>query len=436
MEPSGEVDTDGLPAELRMDEYDDEDDGLDGLLVQDEEDEEDVMAMDSLNDHLLEEAGDEEEGPLEEEEDDEIRASDHVIALAVTEDEYSHLEVQVYTSEGSLYTHHDILLPDFPLSLAWLDCPPALNPEGAQQQVGNFIAVGTFSPAIEIWNLDVLDAIEPSAVLGGVEKKAKKKSKAGKKKKADESFRPGSHEDAVLSLSWNTVYRQALASGSADHTVKVWDVTTQTCSHTFRHHSDKVQSVVWHPSEAYLLGTGSFDKKIGLVDCRSATCASSSCLSADIESLAWDPFNSYHLYAALENGEIASIDVRNASSNSSSLGGVINSFRAHGKAVSSIQFSSLVNGMMATASVDKTVKVWDVHNMAQSGEEAPRCVAYKTMNVGKLLTMQFSHDEPFMLATAGDKGMLAIWESDENEVIRNHFSSRVVQRDPLYAAPK
>lgn len=28
--------------------------------------------------------------------------------------------------------------------------------------------------------------------------------------------------------------------GSADKTVKIWDVTTQTCSHTFTHHTDKV----------------------------------------------------------------------------------------------------------------------------------------------------------------------------------------------------
>lgn len=44
----------------------------------------------------------------------------------------------------------DITLPDFPLSLAWMDCPPFLA--GQQQQaVGNYMAVGTFLPAIEIW---------------------------------------------------------------------------------------------------------------------------------------------------------------------------------------------------------------------------------------------------------------------------------------------
>jgi periodic tryptophan protein 1 len=37
----------------------------------------------------------------------------------MTEDEFSHLEVQLLSDDGNLYVHHDITLPDFPLSLAW-----------------------------------------------------------------------------------------------------------------------------------------------------------------------------------------------------------------------------------------------------------------------------------------------------------------------------
>lgn len=180
----------------------------------------------------------------EDDEDNEIKPNDSILVVAMTEDEFSHLEVQLFSEEGNLYVHHDITLPDFPLSLAWMDCPPFQAADGSQSSVGNYIAVGTFSPAIEIWNLDVLYPLEPTAVLGGEnhelsQKSSKKSKKSGKKASA---FLPGSHEAAVMGLSWNSTYRQALASGSADQTVKIWDVTTQACSHTFTHHSDKVIS--------------------------------------------------------------------------------------------------------------------------------------------------------------------------------------------------
>ena len=59
-----------------------------------------------------------------------------------SQDEFSHLEVQLFADDGNLFVHHDITLPDFPLCLAWLDCPPYQSQDGAQMEVGNYIAVG------------------------------------------------------------------------------------------------------------------------------------------------------------------------------------------------------------------------------------------------------------------------------------------------------
>lgn len=236
-----------LPAELEMDKYDEEDDVQDIFELNDEDSEEDIGGVDTNEMELVEDGGNgyafnvDNDEDDDDQEDDEILPSDSVLLLAMTEDDYSHLEVQVMTAEGSLYTHHDIILPDFPLCLAWMDCPPFVNPAGQQQTIGSYVAVGTFSPGIEIWNLDVLDPIEPSAILGGedIASSSKKMLKKHKPK-----LRPGSHQSSVMSLSWNTIYRQALASGSADNSVKIWDVTTQQCSYTFDHHKDKVPCVI------------------------------------------------------------------------------------------------------------------------------------------------------------------------------------------------
>ena len=55
--------------------------------------------------------------------------------------------------------------------------------------------------AIEIWDLDVLNAIEPLIVLGGEVNLSKKKVK--KMKKKDPEYMLESHTDSVICLSLN-----------------------------------------------------------------------------------------------------------------------------------------------------------------------------------------------------------------------------------------
>ncbi|KAH7982727.1 hypothetical protein HPB52_006865 [Rhipicephalus sanguineus] len=136
-----------------------------------------------------------------------IRCTDNLIAVArVDEDTCATIEVYVNNhQEEHLYVHHDIMLPAYPLCLEWMNFDPAdANP-------GNYLAVGDMTPVISVWDLDLVDTLEPAYKLG---KKAKKKKAAI------------GHTDAVLSLSWNKQVRHLLASGSADNKALVWDLDT------------------------------------------------------------------------------------------------------------------------------------------------------------------------------------------------------------------
>ena len=55
------------------------------------------------------------------------------------------------------------------------------------------------------------------------------------------AFSETTHTDAVMSLSLNPFQSEYLASGSADHTARIWDLDEGICKMTYREaHTDKV----------------------------------------------------------------------------------------------------------------------------------------------------------------------------------------------------
>ena len=136
--------------------------------------------------------------------------------------------------KNNLYLHHEVMLSSFPLSIEWLDVSLGSISSGHPEK-GNLAIVSTFLPEIEIWNLDYIDTVEPELVLGGEAVSKKKPKKFTNKAK---KYKEGSHTDSVLSLSLNSGHKNILASGSADHSVKIWDLGQAKNIHTATHHRD------------------------------------------------------------------------------------------------------------------------------------------------------------------------------------------------------
>ena len=103
----------------------------------------------------------------EEKEDYTIRKTDSIIVAATAESDHSNLEVYIYEHEKqNLYVHHEVILGAYPLCLEWI---PKMG-----NQKANLIAVGTFLPEIEIWNLDS-ESCDPVAILGSLDESEKAK---------------------------------------------------------------------------------------------------------------------------------------------------------------------------------------------------------------------------------------------------------------------
>ena len=77
-----------------------------------------------------------------------------------------------------------------------------------------------------------------------------------------------------------------------------------------------------------------------------------------------------------------------------------------------------MSSMMATASMDGTVKIWDIFH-----EGGPKEVGSRHMKQGDLFSMNFCNDIPWVLAAGGNNGEIAVWDTSENEAIETHFKA-------------
>jgi periodic tryptophan protein 1 len=318
------------------------------------------------------------------------------------------------------------MLPNFPLCLEWLDFPPAASsssssdadaPSPPTKQFGNYIAVGTLDPEIEVWSLDVVEAMYPDIVLGRPDKTAAHVPTplgTGKKKRKKNKHRAASsqhHVDAVLSLSWNRTHRNLLASASADRTVKLWDLSrdptiaggedgTGAIRSFDKVHKDKVQAVQWNEKEPTVLLTGSYDRTVKTFDTRAPDAGVGAVVGADVEALRWDPWENHGFYVScslscsltlsnpnqvvsqvsLENGLVVNFDARTLPTNLNSPSPARYTLSAHDGAVSALDISPHIRGCIATGGTDKMVKLWNVAD-GDGGKPSVSMVASRDLGV-------------------------------------------------------
>lgn len=393
------------------------------------------------------------EDTSEEKQELQVYPSDNLVLATRTEDDVSYLDVYVYDDgagfhdsevpqekgdeqdpdvarglirDSSLYVHHDLMLPAFPLCVEWINYKPGSN---NSEDIANFAAVGTFDPSIEIWNLDCIDKAFPDMILGepidnsmsaiGNKKKNKKKSKS--------KHVTTHHTDAVLSLSHNRHFRAVLASTSADHTVKLWDLNNGIAARSIAsiHNNKNVSSSQWHSTDGSILLTGGYDSRVAVSDVRIADDSAMSkywsvMAGEEIESVRFASENV--IMCGTDSGNVYSFDIRNGEGSKP-----LWTLKAHDAGISSLDVNQHVPNMLATSAMgEKVVKLWKCPTEAGDAK-GPGMVLSRDFGVGNVLSTSFAPDIEVagnMVVGGVGKG-LKLWDVFTNRSVRKNFGAEL-----------
>lgn len=75
------------------------------------------------------------------------------------------------------------------------------------------------------------------------------------------------HADALNSIAFHPQFETMFATGSADHTIALWDLRNFAKKlHTLNHHTADIIELQWHPQDPSILASSSYDRRICMWD--------------------------------------------------------------------------------------------------------------------------------------------------------------------------
>jgi len=130
--------------------------------------------------------------------------------------------------------------------------------------------------------------------------------------------------------------------------LKVWDVSSNACVHSYSHHSNKVQCVRWHPTEQSVLLSAAFDRRLGLLDVRQPGQVAWAPLAAEAESAVWSRHRPFECLTSVDNGFLTCYDVRKVANKAPPEEMAVWSMQAHDVACTTFQDAPAPNCLVSS----------------------------------------------------------------------------------------
>ncbi|KKF96474.1 Histone acetyltransferase type B subunit 2 [Ceratocystis fimbriata CBS 114723] len=238
------------------------------------------------------------------------------------------------------------------------------------------------------------------------------------------------HEGEGFGLCWSPHELGQLASGSEDKTMCLWDLNDYTTGNSilspkrrYTHHDNIVNDVQFHPVVKSFIGTVSDDLTLKIVDLREASNSKAALVAKDghvdaINALAWNPHQEVLVATASGDKTIGLWDIRNVKQK-------VHTFTGHEDAVTSLQWHPTEAGVLGSGSYDRRILFWDLSRIGdeQLPEDAedgpPELLFMHGGHTNHLADFSWNKNEPWLVASAAEDNLLQVWKVASQLITRD-----------------
>ena len=216
----------------------------------------------------------------------------------------------------------------------------------------------------------------------------------------------GAHNGPVFALKWNKKGDMVVSSG-VDKSCVVWDPNTGKSLQKFCFHQQPILDVDWQSNDTF--ASCSTDKEIHI--CRMGENQPLKIFKGhtdEVNAIRWDPQG--YLLASCSDDHHMKIWT---------MDGLAHNIEAHEKEIYSVRWSPAGPGsrnpnaksMLASASFDRTVKVWEPHRGV--------CMNHLKAHEGSVYSVNFSPDSTLLASGAFD-GYCFLWDLRSNNKVGSY----------------
>ncbi|KAL7593899.1 hypothetical protein Lser_V15G34172 [Lactuca serriola] len=239
----------------------------------------------------------------------------------------------------------------------------------------------------------------------------------------DEQFNPDlilkGHESDGFGLSWSKFKQGLLLSGSYDEKICMWDINVTPHDHAldpmqiYKVHNGPVEDVAWSLKHDYLFGSCGDDKYLHIFDLRSP------CFTKPIQTLmahqnfinclAFNPFNEWILATGSVDNTVKLFDLRKFTS-------PLHTFNFHLNEVIQVGWSPQNETILASSCAGRRLLVWDLSRIGeeQSSQDAedgpPELMFIHGGHTDRVVDLSWNPCEDWVIASVADDNILQIWQ--------------------------